>query len=131
MRISHPLWRGFFLACAMAAALFLLGETDSLAPFRLERKALAFAGALVVGSFIASLPRLLTRRRSAASRTTWLKCLRAFLCGAAMSLGLGMAGSGRILPGLMTGSVGAYAFCGAALAAGFVTIRIAEGRARR
>lgn len=128
MRISHPLWRGFFLACAMAAALFLLGQMDSLSPFRLERRPLAYAGALVVGGFISALPRRLTRRRSPAPRTTWQRCLRAFLCGAAMVIALAMAGSGSVIPALMTGSLGAYVFCALALAAGFVTVRIAERR---
>ena len=41
---------------------------------------------------------------------------------------LGMAGSGAVIPALMTGSVGAYAFCGMALVAGFITLRIAERR---
>lgn len=46
-----------------------------------------------------------------------------------MALALGFAGDGRIIPRLMTGSAGAYAFGGTALAAGFVTVRI-MGRAR-
>ena len=46
-----------------------------------------------------------------------------------MTLALGMAGDGRILPALMTGSAGAYAFCGMALLGGFLTVRI-MGRAR-
>lgn len=128
MRRSHPLWRGFFLAAAMAAALFLLGQMDSLAPFRLERRPLAFAGALTVGAFIAALPAYLRRKRPPVQRTTWQRCLRAFLCGAAMVIALSMAGSGSVIPALMTGSMGAYAFCALALAAGFVTVRIAERR---
>ena len=125
---QHPLWRGFWLACAMAAALFLLGETDALAPYRLDRRMLVFAGAMAAGALIGTLPARLRRKRQPPDRTTWLRCLRGFLCGAVMAFALGMAGSGRILPALMTGSAGAYAFCAAALVAGFVTVRIAGRR---
>lgn len=126
MRIQHPLWRGFWLAAAMAAVLYLLGGADALAPFRLERKALVFALAIAAGAFIASLPGLLKRNRPPRERTTWQRCLRAFLSGAAMIIALSMAGSGSVIPALMTGSAGAYAFCGMALAAGFITVRILE-----
>lgn len=129
MRILHPLWRGFWLACAMAASLFLLGPVDSLAPFALDRRAVAFAGGVTVGAFIGALPVLLRRKSTHRQSTTWQRCLRAFLCGCAMALSLGLGGDGRVLPALMTGSAGAYAFCLAALAAGFLTVRI-MGRAR-
>lgn len=129
MRIVHPLWRGFWLACLMAAGLVLLGAADSLAPFRAERRLLAYAGAITVGAFIGALPGRLRRGVKPDQQTSWQRCLRAFLCGLAMALALGLAGDGRIIPALMTGSVGAYAFCGAALAAGFVTVRIV-GRGR-
>lgn len=128
MRI-HPLWRGFWLACLMAAGLVLLGATDSLGPFRLDRRLLAFAGAITVGAFIGALPGRLRRGKRPVQATTWQRCLRAFLCGIAMALALGLAGDGRVIPALMTGSAGAYAFCGAALVTGFITVRI-MGRAR-
>lgn len=128
MRI-HPLWRGFWLACVMAAGLVLLGAADSLGPYRLDRRLLAFAGAITVGAFIGALPGRLRRGSKSAQATTWQRCLRAFLCGVAMALALGLAGDGRIIPALMTGSAGAYAFCGAALMTGFITVRI-MGRAR-
>lgn len=124
-----PLWRGFWLAAAMAAALVLLGGGDSLAPFRGDRKALAFAGAITVGAFLGALPGRLRKGTTSRQRTTWQRCLRAFLCGAAMALALGMAGDGRILPALLTGSVGGYAFCAMALTTGFITTRI-MGRAK-
>lgn len=131
---SHPLWRGFWLALSMAAVLFLLGPTDPLAPFRLERKPMVFFAAMTAGAFLGALPGRLRRRGKSAWRAPWqqprwgLPLLRAFLCGAAMALALGMAGSGAVIPALMTGSVGAYAFCGMALIAGFITLRIAERR---
>ena len=127
MRRQHPLWRGFWLALSMAAVLFLLGQTGSLAPFRLVRKAAVFAAAIAAGAFIGSLPARF-RKRGAAQGTTWQRCLRGFLCGAAMALGLGLAGDSAVIPALMTGSVGAYAFCAMALATGFITVRMAERR---
>ena len=127
MRTVHPLWRGFWLAAAMTATLLMLGETDSLGPFRLDRKLLVYAGAMTAGAFLASVPARL-RRKESCEKPSWQRCLRAFLSGAVMALALGMAGSESILSALMTGSAGAYAFCTAALAAGFVTVRVMEGR---
>lgn len=121
----HPLWRGFWLACAMAAGLVLLGFTDSLGPFRLDRRPLAFAGAITVGAFIGALPARLRKGARSSQSTTWRRALRGFLCGLFMALSLGLAGDGRILPALMTGSAGAYGFCLAALVTGFITVRIA------
>lgn len=128
MRRQHPLWRGFWLALSMAAVLFLLGPLDPLSPYRLERNPLVFFAAMTAGAFIGALPGRLQKGSQPSQHTTWQRCLRAFLCGAAMALGLGMAGDGAVIPALMTGSVGAYAFCAAALFAGFITVRIAERR---
>lgn len=130
MRIVHPLWRGFYLAVVLAAMLVLLGPADMLAAYGFDRRMLALCGGVLAGAFLGAVPSRLTRRRKPVQRTTWQRCLRAFLCGAAMILGCAMAGSGRILNALMEGSVGAYVFGGAALAAGFVTVRIME-RGRR
>ena len=128
MRIQHPLWRGFWLAAAMTAVLFLLGPVHPLAPYALVRKPLAFSAAITVGAFIGALPRRLKKAARSAQRTTWQRCLRAFLCGGVMALALSLAGSVPVLPALMTGSAGAYAFCASALITGFVTVRIAERR---
>ena len=127
MTRAHPLWRGFFLAMAMTAILCLLGEQDALSPFRLTRKPLAFALGLTLGAVIACVPRWL-RRRPPTWRSTWQRCLRAFLCGSAMALAFGICGSGRIIPGWMTGSLGALTFCAAALLTGSITRRIGERR---
>ena len=128
MRRVHPLWRRFWLAVVLTAARVLLGGVDWLAAYRLDRQALVPAGAAAMGAFLAALPGRLRRRRLRPIRTSWQRCLRAFLCGAAMALALGMAGSGRILPALMEGSTGAYAFVGAAWLTGFVTTRIGVRR---
>lgn len=130
MRRVHPLWRGFWLATVLTAALALLGGVDWLAPYRLERRALALCGAAAAGAFLAALPGRISRRRTRLPRTTWLRCLRNLLCGAAMTLTAGMAGGGRILPALLEGSTGAYAFVGAAWLTGLVTARIAGRRGR-
>ena len=124
---AHPLWRGFFLAAAMTANLFLLGEQDALSPFRLERKPLAFVLGLTLGAMIAAIPRWL-RRHPPTWRIPWQSCLRAFLCGGAMALTFALCGSGRIIPGWMSGSLGALAFCAAAMLTGFTTRRIIERR---
>lgn len=124
MRRLHPLWRGFWLAAAMTAGLVLLGAVDSLQPFQLGRRSLAFAGAITVGAFLGMLPSWLRKGKRPVRHTTWQRCLRGFLCGIAMAAALGLAGDGRIIPALMTGSAGAYAFCAAAFVTGFVTVRI-------
>lgn len=129
MRRMHPLWRGFWLAAVMAAGLVLMGMTDSLSPFRLERRALAFAGAITVGAFLGALPGRLRKGGKSMQGTTWQRCLRGFLCGLAMALALGLAGDGRVIPALMTGSAGAYAFCLTTLVTAFITVRI-MGRER-
>lgn len=132
MRRVHPLWRGFWLACVMTALLVLAGGMDWLAIYRLDRAALALGGGLLAGAFLAALPGRIRRRRERPVRPPWRRCLRAFLCGAAMTLGCAMAGSGRILPALMEGSVGAYAFVGAAWLAGLIAVRAAaRWRGRR
>ncbi len=124
----HPLWRGFWLAAAMAAGLVLLGAADSLALFRLDRRMIALGGGLTLGAFLAALPGRLRKGRAHRQSTTWQRCLRAFLCGVGLTLALRFAGDGRILPGMMTGSSGAWGFAAAALLAGFIAVRIAERR---
>ena len=128
MRRVHPLWRGFWLACMWTAALVLLGGVDWLAAYRGGRTALALVLGVAAGAFLASIPALV-RRREDRSRPHWARLVICFLAGAAMALACGMAGTGRILPALMEGSVGAYAFLGMAALTGFVTARIMGRRA--
>ena len=128
MRIFHPLWRGFWLAALIAASLVLMGFTDSLAAFRLGRKALAFSGAVTVGAFLAALPKRLRKGAASMQSSSWQRCLRAFLCGAGMALALGFAGAGWILPALMTGSAGGCVFAVVALIAGVITVRLHQRR---
>ena len=128
MRRVHPLWRGFWLACVLTAALVLLGGPDGLAVFRGERAPLVFAASAALGGLLASLPGRFRRRGQRTPLPRWPRCLLCFLCGAAMALALGAAGSGRVLFALYEGSTGAYAFAGAAALTGFVTARIAGRR---
>ena len=128
MRRVHPLWRGFWLACLWTAALVMLGGLDWLAAYRGGRTALALALGVAAGAFLATIPALV-RHREDRSRPRWARLVICFLAGAAMSLACGMAGTGRILPALMEGSVGAYAFLGMAALTGFVTARIIGRRA--
>ena len=121
---SHPLWRGFWLAAAIAAGLVLMGFTDCLAAFRLERRAVAFCGSVTVGAFLGALPARLRKGARSSQATTWRRCLRAFLAGAGLSLAFALAGDGRVLSMFLTGSAGAWGFALMALAGGFTTVRI-------
>ena len=121
---SHPLWRGFWLAATLAASLVLMGFTDGLAAFSLARRAVAFCGAVVAGAFLGALPGRLRRGMRSARRTTWQRCLRAFLGGCGLSLGAALAGDGRLLAAFLTGSAGAWGFALCALVSGCVTVRI-------
>lgn len=129
MMRAHPLWRGFWLAAVLAAGLVLMGFADSLMPFRLERQAVAFAGAVTVGAFLGALPGRLRKGFKPAQATTWRRCLRGFLCGGGMAFAFALAGDGRVLPALLTGSAGAWGFALTALASGFATVRIMGRRA--
>ena len=126
---AHPLWRGFWLAAVLAAGLVLMGFTDCLAVFRLDRRAVAFCGAVVVGAFLGALPGLLRRGDRAEKGPNWRRCLRGFLCGGGMVLAFSLAGDARVLSAFLTGSAGAWGFALAALIGGFATVRIMGRRA--
>lgn len=121
---AHPLWRGFWLAAVLAAGLVLMGFTDCLDVFRGERRMVAFAGGIALGAFLRALPGWLVRKGKPRLLPTWQHALRAFLCGCFLPLTIGLAGDGRIIPALLTGSAGAWGFGLTALAAGFATTRI-------
>ena len=121
---SHPLWRGFWLAAALAASLVLMALPDCTAVFRLDRRAVAFAGAVTAGAFLGALPGRLKKSARSAQQTTWRRCLQSFLCGLGLALSFALGGSGRMLPAFLTGSAGAWGFGLTALAAGFATTRI-------
>lgn len=126
---AHPLWRGFWLAAAIAAGLVLMGFTDCLAVFRLERRAVAFCGAVTVGAFLGALPGRLRKGAKPAQATTWRRCLRAFLGGCGLSLALALTGEGGVFSAFLTGSAGAWGFALMALVGGFATVRIMGRRA--
>ncbi len=126
---SHPLWRGFWLAAALAAGLVLLGFTDCLGAFRLERRMIAFCGAVTVGAFLGALPGWLKKSARRPARPSWQRCLRGFLCGLGLTLAFILAGDGRVLSAFLTGSAGAWGFGLAALTGGFTTVRIMGRRA--
>lgn len=129
MRIEHPLWRGFYLALLIVAGMVLLQPGDELAPYRFDRRMLAYAGALTAGAFLAAVPGWLGKRREG-EKPTWQRCLLAFGCGVAMALALELAGSGGMLAALLTGSAGAFGFWGIALLAGLIAVRLTERRRR-
>ena len=126
---SHPLWRGFWLAAVQAASLVLMGFADCLGAFLLERRMLAFCGAVTVGAFLGTLPGWLKKSATRPAHPSWQRCLRGFLCGAGLVLALTLAGDGRMLSAFLTGSAGAWGFGLAALAGGFTTVRIMGGKA--
>lgn len=121
---SHPLWRGFWLAAALAAGPVLLGFTDCLGAYLLERRMIAFCGAVTVGAFLGALPGWLKKAAPRPARPRWQRCLRGFLCGLGLALAFALAGDGRVLSALLTGSAGAWGFGLAALIGGFATVRI-------
>lgn len=133
MRREHPLWRGFWLALAWTAVLYLLGGLDTWRIFRGDGTALIYAGGLLLGGLLGALPSLLRkglkfRRMGGAVHIRRLAVC--FGCGALMTLGSGLAGRGSVLTALLTGSAGAYGFCLMALAAGFAAVRLLERRPR-
>lgn len=129
MRRVHPLWRGFWLALALTAAL-LLSDVDSLMAYRLNRRGLALFGAAALGAFLAALPGRLRRRGERPEKPRWTRCVTALACGLVMTASLGLAGSGRILLSLAEGSTGAMAFAAAAWLTGLITLLIAGRRLR-
>ena len=121
---SHPLWRGFWIAAALAAGFVLMGFPDVLGAFRLERRMLAFCGAVTVGGFLGALPGWLKKSARHPQRPGWRHCLRGFLCGMGLAFSFALAGDGRVLSAFLTGSAGAWGFGLAALAGGFTTVRM-------
>lgn len=91
---------------------------------------IAFAGAITVGSFLGRLPGLLKARAVSPAwrKGPWYRYVLAFLGGVGMALSFSVAGDGRILPALLTGSPGAFLFCMGALLGGFITVRIGGRR---
>ena len=122
---SHPLWRGFWLAAVLAAGLVLMGLAAQ-DPFAGGRR--PFFGAVVAGAFLGALPARLRKGAKPDQATTWQRCLRGFLCGCGLSLGLALAGEG-LLSAFLTGSAGAWGFALCMLLSGFATVRIGGRRA--
>lgn len=129
MRRVHPLWRGFWLAAVLTAVLVLLHGPDELSPYRLDRQGAVMAAAMAFGVFLTCLPGLF-RRRIRLIQPGWKRCVKAFFSGAAMALGCGLAGSGRLLPALAQGSIGGYAFLLIAWLSGLIAVRTAGRRAQ-
>lgn len=126
MRIPHPYWRGFFLAAAVLAGLILLGFPDASAAFSGDRRMIAYSGGLAAGAFLGALPGRLRKGARPAQATTWQRCLLALGCGLGMGAAFTLAGGGYLFPALLIRDPGAWGFGTSALAAGFITRRIAE-----
>ena len=114
--------RGWLLAAMVMAALMVMaGDANPWAVWSMT----------AAGAFLAALPGRIRRRKEPRLRSSWRGCLVCFAAGFAMVLSGGLADvNGRIISGLMAGSVGAYAFAALAWLAAFAAARLKE-RGRR
>lgn len=110
MKRVHPLWRGVLLALALTAALAFTPRLTALSPYLLHRPALVAAAMMLVGAFVASVPeRLRHRGQKNAAPLSWKRALASLGGGVLLGVAMALTGGGRLLFGLLEGSVGAYA----------------------
>lgn len=114
--------RGWLLmAVVMVALMVMAGEAEPLAVWVMTAP----------GAFLAALPGRIRRRKEPRLRSGWKGCLVCFVAGLIMVLAAGLGRvNGRLLAGLMQGSVSAWAFGAAAWLTGLVVVRLAERRRR-
>lgn len=109
------------LAVVLVALMVMAGEADPAAVFVMT----------AAGAFLAALPERIRRRKEPRRRSAWQGCATCFAGGVAMVLAAGLAGmNGRVVIGLMQGSVSAWAFAALAWLAALVAARVKE-RSRR
>ena len=77
----HPLWRGWLLAAVLLGCLVLMGPPQSPGATWLRQPLRAFAGAVLLGGALASLPGIF--RGVTPTKPAWKRCLWAVLCGLA------------------------------------------------
>lgn len=114
--------RGWLLLAVVIVALMVMaGDAQPVAVWVMT----------AVGAFLAALPGRIRHRQEPRLRSGWKGCLVCFAAGFLMVLGAGLGRmNGRLLAGLMQGSISAYAFGAAAWLAALITARIAERRRR-
>ena len=109
------------LAMTMVALMVMAGDASSPAAW----------GMTAVGAFLAALPGRIRRRKEPRLRSTWQGCLLCFAAGFVMVLAAGLGHmNGRLMTGLMEGSVSAYAFGTLAWLAAVAAARLKERRRR-
>lgn len=79
--LPHPLWRGWWLAAVLLGCLVLMGPPQSPGATWLRQPLRAFAGAVLLGGALASLPGIF--RGVTPTKPAWKRCLWAVLCGLA------------------------------------------------
>lgn len=80
-RLPHPLWRGWWLAVLLLGCFVLMGTPRSPGIAWVQQPLRAFAGAVLLGGCLASLPGILHGVTPA--KPAWKRCLLAVLCGLA------------------------------------------------
>lgn len=137
MEKEHSMWKGLWLAAAVALAMLFVGHADVLPAYGQiaqwtgqtvtpDRFVIAMAVMIIPGAFLAALPSRLKRQEKKGGKPTGRSLLMAFIGGALLVLGLGIAGGG-MAAGLVFGGVGAWIFLLAACVTGFLLIRLGGG----
>lgn len=114
--------RGWFLLAVLIVALMVMaGDAHPAAVWAMT----------AAGAFLAALPERIRRRKEPRLRSGWKGCVMCFAAGFLMVMAAGLGRmNGRLLAGLMQGSVSAYVFGAVAWLAGLIAARIAERRRR-
>ena len=137
MEKEHSMWKGLALAAAVALAMLFVGHADVLPAYGQiaqwtgqnvtpDRFVIAMAVMIIPGAFLAALPSRLKRQEEKGGKPTGRSLLMAFIGGALLVLGLGIAGGG-MAAGLVFGGVGAWIFLLAAYVTSFLLIRLGGG----
>lgn len=114
--------KGWFLLAVVVVALMVMAD---------EAHPLAVWVMTAAGAFLAALPGRIHRRKEPRLRSTWQGCLVCFCAGLIMVLAAGLGRmNGRLLIGLMQGSISAYAFGAVAWLSGLMVARLVERRRR-
>ncbi|MBE5803594.1 MAG: hypothetical protein E7316_03680 [Clostridiales bacterium] len=114
--------KGWFLLALVVVTLMVMAA---------EAHPAAVWAMTAAGAFLAALPGRIRRRKEPRLRSTWQGCLVCFAAGLVMVLAAGLGRmNGRLLMGLMQGSVSAFAFGAAAWLAALIAARVKERRRR-
>ena len=137
MEKGHSMGRGLWLAAAVVLAMLFVGHADVLPAYgqianltgqtvTVDRFVIAMAVMIIPGAFLAALPSRLRNKGEKGDKPTGRSLLMAFIGGALLVLGLGVAGGG-MAAGMLFGGVGAWVFLLVACATGFFLTRLGGG----